>query len=477
MNYNFLNDKYLKLKKDSKIDLLTLQQSIMFNDNSFLLNHNIEAIEKIFKFLNTSENIFILNGFMGSGKTEIADYILEYINDDVLIFKNSYQEAINLDDVLLSLFKDFSVYHNKKQIILPKVESGIFSDKINSFIKYCDKPMLFIFDSFEINMRSKDTQKDILGFINYISKFEKVKILICSRSFREEDINNISNADTYFLSSLSKEEMSSYLFEKGISGSAYEVEDLYKSTRGHYLLMELSVLIMQLLDISLTSFSTEYKKSSKNFLEFLISKILLVSSEKFIKTLLFLTVIRHSADSKFLIDNNLATVEDLEFLYQKHIISENYGKYYIKDYVKNEYIKSINTETKIKVHEYLVHLYESELPLKPFDRKLFLSRQTMRQEIAFHKGKIDSLNEQLEKSSKQNAALMQGVNYLSYSKTSGYDEEMNTKKSKRYVKNIIKSSDKRNRFELSNEDSLLLNSVSSSNDEISKKMHEMVKNT
>ena len=125
---------------------------------------------------------------MGSGKTYVADCFLDFINEDVLIFKNSYQEAINLDDILLSMFKDFSIYHNEKKIILPKIDTNIFSEKINAYIKYCNSPMLFIFDSFEINMRSRDSQKDILDFINYLSHFEKIKIVICSRSFKKDDL-------------------------------------------------------------------------------------------------------------------------------------------------------------------------------------------------------------------------------------------------------------------------------------------------
>ena len=131
-------------------DVSALESFIADRDNGFILKHNIKAISQILHFLNTSDNVFILNGFMGSGKTYTVDCILDFINEDVLIFKNSYKDAVNLDDVLLSLFKDFSIYHNEGKTILPKVDSPIFSEKINAYIKYCDSPMLFVFDSFEI---------------------------------------------------------------------------------------------------------------------------------------------------------------------------------------------------------------------------------------------------------------------------------------------------------------------------------------
>ena len=164
----------------------------------------------LFEFFNKRRNVFILNGFMGSGKTYVADCILDFINENVLIFRNSYQEAINLDDVLLSMFKDFSIYHNEKKVVLPKIESNIFSEKINAYVKYCNAPMLFVFDSFEINMRSKDTQNDILDFINYLSHFSKVKIIICSRTFKQDDLISTDSSVSCSLSSLTKDEM--YLF-------------------------------------------------------------------------------------------------------------------------------------------------------------------------------------------------------------------------------------------------------------------------
>ena len=94
--------------------------------------------------------------------------------------------------------------------------------------------------------------------------------------------------------------------------------------------------------------------------------------------------------------------------------------------MKTEYGKNINIKSKIKVHKYIIDLYESELPLKPFERNLFLSRQTMRQEIAYHTSKIEALQSDLQKSGKSPMAMPKDFNYLSYSKTSSYDE--NTEK-------------------------------------------------
>ena len=472
MSYDFIKENFNNVIHGIRVDKTSLIPFIDKKENSFILNHNIDAISAILSFLNSPDNIFILNGFMGSGKTNVADFVLDFVSDDVLTFKNSYQEAINADDILLSLFKDFSVYHNDKKIQLPKIDTNVFSEKINAYIKSCNKPMLFVFDSFEINTRNKDTQKDILDFINYLSHFEKIKIIICSRTFKQEDLISSVGSTSFALKALSKEEVYSLLEENEIDGSNYEKDELFKVSRGHYLLISLSVYIMKLMNLSLTNFSTEYKKSTKNFLEFLISKILASSSEKYIKLLLFLSVIRHGISLDFLIMQEMATNDDIKLLSDKHLISEKFGKYYLKDYIKNEFIKNLNLESRIKVHKYIVDLYENELPLKPFERALFLSRQTMRQEVAYHQEKIKALSEDLVKSGKTKLPETQEFNYLSYSRTSGYDKkEQKRKETQKKYADKIKKRDKR-KTGITTEDSLLFNSIKAE-DTLSKNLMEI----
>ena len=318
MSYNFINENLNSILNGKKVDLASLGFYMSSAGCSFILNHNVEGIERLLTFLNNpDQNLFVLNGFTGSGKTLTAEFIMRFISDEVLVFKNSYQEAINTDDVLLSLFKDFSNYHSEGRIQLPKVETNVFSDKINAFIKSCDVPMLFIFDSFEINMRNKESQNDILHFINYLTHFEKVKIIICSRSFRVDDLLSSIGATSYLLTSLSKDDVKNYLEENEISVTNYESDSLFKLIRGHFLLLEIAVFVMNSFGISLNMFLNEYKKSTKNLLEFLVSKMLSVSSEKFIKALLFLACIRHTVSGEFLIFQNITTIENLEFLFQK----------------------------------------------------------------------------------------------------------------------------------------------------------------
>lgn len=476
MSYSFIKESIKSLYKEGGISASDLEDFLAFKENNYILKHNIPAFLSFLNFLESSNNIFILNGFMGSGKTHTVNIFTDFVSDDVLVFKTTYGESVNLDDVLLSFFKDFSTYYSEKKIILPKIESNIFSEKINAYIKNCNKAMLFIFDFFEINTRSKESQKDILDFINFLSHFEKIKIVISSRTFRSDNLISDTGVVCHYLVQFSKEQMYDYLNNFSITGSKYEFDELYKLTRGHYILIELSVLIINLMHIPLGAFCSEYTKSARNFLEFIISKLFSFTSERFIKLLILLATVRHGLTREFLLSRDFTSEEDMIYLLQKHIIAENFGRYYMKDYIKAEYLKSFSAETKIQVHDYLVKLYDEELPLKPFDRELFLSRQTMRQEIAYHKEKIQKAHEELIKTGKVKTSETKDFNYLTYSKNSGYEKEQDKsqKNEKRYIQDLKKHTKiKRKGLELSGQDFRLLQAASSS-DSAETKLREFV---
>ena len=114
MDYNFVKSIYRPIVDNLRTDKSALESFITGRENEFILKHNIDGLSQLLKFLTTSDNIFVLNGFMGAGKTYVADCFLDFISEDVLVFRNSYQEAINMDDVLLSVFRDFSIYHNER---------------------------------------------------------------------------------------------------------------------------------------------------------------------------------------------------------------------------------------------------------------------------------------------------------------------------------------------------------------------------
>ncbi len=137
------------------------------------------------------------------------------------------------------------------------------------------------------------------------------------------------------------------------------------------------------------------------------------------KLLWFLTEIRHDVSENFIIKQNLASKEDIDHLKSRMVLAGESGFVYLKDYIKNELLTSIEPESQMKVHNYLKDLYESQLPKKPSARDLLISRATMRRETEYH------INQVLILKSGNNLQPQHGekvgFNYLSYARAVTYD--------------------------------------------------------
>jgi hypothetical protein len=72
------------------------------------------------------------------------------------------------------------------------------------------------------------------------------------------------------------------------------------------------------------------------------------------------------------------------FFAHNSILSTNGQCLYLKDYFRDIIDNQIPDNVRIKLHSACVDLYNTQLPLKPLERDLMLSRQTMRNEIEYH---------------------------------------------------------------------------------------------
>ena len=144
---------------------------------------------------------------------------------------------------------------------------------------------------------------------------------------------------------------------------------------------------------------------------------------------------------------------------------------YLKDYVKSTVIETINPQTFKDIHTYLAELYESQLPKKPSERDLIISRSTMRREAAYHKEQAaQTIETNTQPQTKQKSL---DYNYLSYSNSIKRDWNFsessvgsNQQQQKRFVKPAprglatrINNNLRAKNFELSNEELKLLNQL------------------
>lgn len=472
MYYKFLKNDILNPLRKGLINDSVIKGTAFSDKNSFLIESNYESVLDFLTFLGSEEdNIFILNGFSGSGKSALIDFGKNFLDENVLFFRFNCFEATTLDDVLLSLFTDFIDYHNKRKIFLPKVDSNIFSDKVNAFIKASNSPIIMVIDSFDALNSSEENKKDVINFINHLGNFDKIKLVVSSRNFDEELLSSNFKIANSIMKLFNNDEFKNLLEVNNISANFFRMEELYKKTRGHYLYISMALNILLTLNISIDNLLDEFSKKDMPFYDFLTFKLLSFIPDSFLRGLWLMSLIRQGLSEKFLSDKDFFTKEDIAYLESRMLLSRESGLIYVKDYIKESAVESIDLVAKVKIHKYLADLYDSELPKKPSERELLISRATMRREVEYHKKIVEDSNLP-KQTSKKGPVDNIDFNYLSYSKTVGH-EWVPPAKTEYEIKNVPEIHLKPNKskiLELSKEELALLNS--SKDEDITKYLTE-----
>ena len=161
-------------------------------------------------------------------------------------------------------------------------------------------------------------------------------------------------------------------------------DELYKHTHGYFLYTKLSVKIIQAHHLTLINFLDGYTKSFLSYNDFILREVLAFVDPVSGHLFRLLTVLRHPVSIKLLKTINLYDEEKINFFLDNLLLSKEKDMIYLQDYYKDISQNSIPSNVNIKLHKSCVELYSTQLPLKPFERDMLISRQTMRSEIEYH---------------------------------------------------------------------------------------------
>ncbi len=361
------------------VDKKTIQKQDI-GINPILIENNLGKIESILEFFNTPSPLLLVNGFMGTGKVQVVNQALSFLNEDVITLKYNCFETTILDDILLEFFDNFKKLTAQGTIPTPKVKSENFTQKINAYFDSIDKPVLIVINSFEQIL--KDYKQDILDFFFHLSKSYKIKTLIISRKFDYEDFKQ--NFQRVSINALEKGIFEKYLREEGFKQIGPLSDELYKYTRGYWFYTTLSVKIMQFRKLSLADFMSGYTQSFQTFNDFILREALSLVDPVSGHLFRFLTIMRHPVNVKLLQTLNLYDADRIAYFVDNLVLTREGSMIYLQDYYKIIAENSITENIAVKIHKSCVDLYNTQLPLKPLERDLLISRQTMRREIEYH---------------------------------------------------------------------------------------------
>ena len=370
-----MNTNYI----EQKINIKDLTSDSPYNP--YLIGNNEKQIEQICDFLQNDKKLLLLNGFAGSGKGEILNYTASHLNENVVLIKYMCLETTILDDMLLSFFESFRNYAIKGTITLPKGKVDNFTQKINSYFNAVTNPVVVVLHSFQAIL--KENKKEILNFIEHLEKFENIKIILSSRTFDYNEFNNI-DYDRVSVLAFSKEYFEKYLRDNDIKNIGPLSNELYKQTRGYYTYVNLSIRIMKLRQYSLVKFLEVFSKSGMGFSEFVRKEALMLIDPVSLHLFRLLALMRIPLHVNLIKSLHLFNQERIYFFVQNYLLSVDGENLYLKDFFREIIEQQIQQNVMLKLHKACVDLYETQLPLKPLERDLRLSRQTMRNEIDYH---------------------------------------------------------------------------------------------
>ena len=350
--------------------------------NPFLLENNVNRVNKIFVFLNSPKPLLLINGFLGTGKKSIADHVLQFRNEDVISLSFNCFETTILDDILLSFFDDFRKLTLQNIIKVPKAKSENFTQKITAYFDAVENPFIIVINSFEEIL--KENKREVLDFIFHLAQYEKIKIILIARNFDLTDFHEKIEYEKISIQAFEKSIFEKYLRSAGIKQIGVLSDELYKYTRGYYFYVTLSIQVMKIRNLSLVDFLTGFNKSFLNFNDFILREALSFIEPLSGHLVRFLTVIRHPVSIKLLQSLHLYNEERINFFVKNLILNREKNYVYLQDYYKMIANNAISENIAQKLHQGCIDLYNTQLPLKPLDRDLLISRETMRREIEYH---------------------------------------------------------------------------------------------
>ncbi len=373
MEFTFINEI-----SDKKIFLNQGDYSI----NPILVENNLDNFIKMKDFFRSEKSMLLVNGFMGVGKSALIDYFFNYLSSETIILKYNCYETTILDDMLLTFFEVFKELTAQGIIQSPKNRSENFIQKINSYLSSINYPIVIFVDSFDTVLKSN--KSEILEFFKQVSKLGKIKIVLAARKFDLNDFIDPLNIDRISIGALEKHLFEKYLKSFDIKLIGPVSDELYKYTRGYYLYTALSVKIIQIRGLSLLEFIDGFSKTFLSYNDFILREALALIDPVSGHLFRFLTIIRHPVSINLLRALNLYDEFKVKVFIETLILSQDGNMIYLQDYYKEIAENSIPANVAVKLHKSCVELYETQLPLKPMERDLLISRSTMRAEIEYH---------------------------------------------------------------------------------------------
>ena len=339
-------------------------------------------INEIHAFLDSNSDVLYINGYSGSGKSSVLKSAINSYKEDILIFHHLCFKGTVTDDFLLSFYDTFRDYAIQEKINLKKNPEEGFMDKVSFYFKHLEKKAVVVIDNFE----AITNEEEITDFLIHIAGFNNVKVIVISKN----PTCILAENPTISLEKIYFEKINLFEFQEVLSDYFKNeepslIEELYEATDGYELYLKMVITYLQSTFIPLKSLMEEYREKEIPFGDFMINKQISLIPNNYYPLLENLSCIYHNIPLDFIEAYSLGDIKQFPYLISRFAISEFWGTYYIKSYLRKHFAENITLQNKVEIFNKLISIYENELEKSPKDRILRLSRESIRKQIVFLK--------------------------------------------------------------------------------------------
>ncbi len=379
MDYNFL---------DSSVDIENLNLPESGSINPFLLKNSYAEMTKAIDFLNSEYTFLYIHGFLGTGKRQFIDYVSGFLDNEVIKLEYYCKASTVCDDIMLE-FIDIIEKNPISKVVSINAKVTTLSVKLQQYVSSIKKPFVVIIHSFDDI--SESNRPLVIDCLEAVSKSPNVKIIASTRAMMTGAFGGIKVDKKIFLKALSKDIFKEFISSYQITFTDTVLEDFYKYTRGYYYYTALALKIVQAMKISLSDFLNKFTRSGMNFDSYLGLTYINLIPATIRNFFWFLRTIRHGISINALAVFELYDDFSLEYLKNNLMIFQVGEMVYVQDYFQQNIDISIPAKTEIKLHKYIISIYEKQLKEPLQTREIMISRQALRAEIEYHNRRIEEI--------------------------------------------------------------------------------------
>lgn len=357
--------------------------------NTFLFRK--DNITEILRALNSNkQNLYLLGGFQGTGKTTFLKSVELAIDSNIMFFYYECSFISNLDDMILALY-NYLVQFSFKETKLSRFgkTNQSIDEKLINILNNIDRPLVIVLDGFENILKDYSEIKDyeLKKFLDFILSIQYTKLILAGKKVPALSFKNVkANPLTIRLGGLEKEECSTILKNYGIILSESIINGILETTRGYPENIKLFATAVNMFKILPSDILRECNEFDDSFESYIFQKIYTQIPDHCKEIVNLLATIHHPVNiqvlDNFKLFNELK--QSIKYLKQISVLSENNGEFYIKDYFKNIIYTEIPEDEKLKLHSALHELYKDQIdkPLK--ERILSISKNLLYSEKYHH---------------------------------------------------------------------------------------------